>query len=68
MVVETIQFHPPKEFNSVEAAFAYKGKVDANDVISLLVYLAQKGYIEIVEGKKVPAWKSGFYDPQIERI
>lgn len=52
VVVETIQFHPPKEFNSVEAAFAYKGKVDANDVISLLVYLAQKGYIEIVEGKK----------------
>lgn len=52
VVVETIQFHPPKEFNSVEAAFAYKGKVDANDVISLLVYLAQKGYIEIVEGQK----------------
>lgn len=52
-VVETVEFYPPDGLNSLELAFAYKGSADADDVISLLVYLAQKGYICIEEkGKK----------------
>lgn len=52
-VVETVEFYPPDGLNSLELAFAYKGSADADDVISLLVYLAQKGYISIEEkGKK----------------
>lgn len=48
-VVETVEFYPPKGFNSAEIGFLYKGKADANDVISLLIYLANKGYIKIAE-------------------
>ena len=46
-VVETIQFHAPKGFNSLEVALMYRGKVRNKDVVSLIVYLAQKGYIRI---------------------
>ncbi|MEI6579091.1 MAG: DUF2207 domain-containing protein, partial [Eubacteriales bacterium] len=49
MVVETVEFYPPKGFNSAEVGFIYKGKADNNDVISLLIYLANKGYIKISE-------------------
>lgn len=49
MVVETVEFYPPKGFNSAEVGFLYKGKADANDVVSLMIYLANKGYIKITE-------------------
>lgn len=50
-VVETVEFYPPDNLNSVEMAFAWKGRLDSSDVVSLVVYLAQKGYIEIEEKK-----------------
>lgn len=48
-VVETVEFYPPDNLNSIELAFAWKGRLDSSDVVSLIVYLAQKGYIEIEE-------------------
>lgn len=48
-VVETIEFHPPEGFNSAEIGFLYKGSADTKDIISLLVYLADKGYLTIEE-------------------
>jgi len=48
-VVETVEFYPPEGFNSAEVGFLYKGKADNNDAISLLVYLASKGYLRIDE-------------------
>ncbi|MCH5253009.1 MAG: DUF2207 domain-containing protein [Lachnospiraceae bacterium] len=49
-VIETVEFHAPDGLNSVELAFAYKGELSSQDVVSLIVYLAEKGYIEIHEG------------------
>lgn len=48
-VVETLEFYPPEGFNSLEVGFLYKGKADNTDVTSLLIYLANKGYIQIAE-------------------
>ncbi len=48
-VVETVEFYPPEGFNSLEVGFLYKGKADNQDVTSLLIYLANKGYIKITE-------------------
>jgi len=48
-VVEPVEFYPPKGFNSAEVGFLYKGRADANDVVSLLIYLAGKGYLKITE-------------------
>lgn len=48
-VVETIEFYPPEDFNSLEIGYLYKGKATNEDVVSLLIYLADKGYIKISE-------------------
>lgn len=51
-VVETVEFYPPKGFNSLEIGFLYKGRANNKDVTSLLVYLANLGYIKISETEK----------------
>ena len=48
-VIETVEFYPPKDFNSLEVGFLYKGVADIKDITSLLIYLAEKGYIQILE-------------------
>ena len=50
-VVETVEFYPPQGFNSLEVGFLYKGKAENQDVTSLLIYLANQGYIKIVNDK-----------------
>lgn len=48
-VIETVEFYPPAGFNSAEVGFLYKGRADNNEVVSLLIYLANKGYLKICE-------------------
>lgn len=48
-IVETVEFYPPENLNSLEIAYLYKGYITDEDVISLLIYLACKGYIKISE-------------------
>ena len=51
-VVDVVSFYPPENMNSLDVAFAKKGSTNSNDVVSLLVYLASKGYIKIIEDEK----------------
>ena len=51
-VIDTVEFSPPEGKNSLEVAYLYKGKANVNDVTSLLIYLANKGYIQITELNK----------------
>ena len=48
-VVETVEFYPPDNYNSAEIGFLYNGTADDKSVISLLIYLANKGYLKIEE-------------------
>ena len=48
-VVGTEETFPPKGYNSAEMGFFYKGKADTQDVASLLIYLAVRGYVKITE-------------------
>ncbi len=50
-VVETVEFYPPEGLNSLDVGFLYKGKAENKDVTSLLIYLANKGYLEIIDSK-----------------
>lgn len=50
--VDTVEFYPPGDLNSLEIAYLYKGKATSKDVVSLLIYLANKGYIGISEYEK----------------
>ena len=47
--VETIEFYPPNDLNSLEIGFIYNGIAKNKDVTSLLIYLANLGYISIIE-------------------
>ena len=46
-VVKTIEFNPPDSMNSLDVGFYYKGIATNKDVISLLLYFANKGYLKI---------------------
>lgn len=46
-VIETVEFYPPNGLNSLEIGYLYKGKAENYDVTSLLIYLANKGFIKI---------------------
>lgn len=48
-VVETVEFYPPNGMNSADLGFIYKGHSENRDIISLLIYLANKGYLKIEE-------------------
>lgn len=48
-IVETVQFYPPDNCNSAEAEMLYYGRVKTDGVVSMLVYLANKGYIKLDE-------------------
>lgn len=49
--IETVEFYPPEGFNSLDIGFLYNGEATNKDVTSLLIYLANKGYIRIIEAK-----------------
>lgn len=49
IVVDTVEFYPPEGRNSLETGFLYKGEAVNKDVTSLLIYLANKGYLKIEE-------------------
>lgn len=49
VAVETVEFYPPNGMNSAELGFIYKGHSEQKDIISLLIFLANKGYLRIEE-------------------
>lgn len=48
-VVETVEFYPPEGYNSADVGFLYYGEANTQSIVSLLIYLANKGYIKIEE-------------------
>ncbi|MDE7422722.1 MAG: DUF2207 domain-containing protein, partial [Lachnospiraceae bacterium] len=56
-IVEIIEFHPPEGYNSAEVGFLYEGSAETKSILSLLVYLANKGYLEISETEKNELYK-----------
>ena len=59
-IVDDMQYYPPEGMNSLDMAFAYKGKVTNNDAVSLLLHLANQGYIKIVETSHTTMSRGGF--------
>ena len=51
-VIETVEFYPPEGYNPAELSFLYKGKTSNEDIVSLLIYLANKGYLKIEQTEK----------------
>jgi uncharacterized membrane protein YgcG len=47
--VNTVEFGPPDGFTSAEVGYVNDGVVDTRDVVSLILYWADKGYLAIKE-------------------
>lgn len=47
ITISTVEFYPPNGMNSADLGFIYKGHSEQKDIISLLIYLANKGYLRI---------------------
>ena len=56
-VIETVEFYPPEGYNSAEVGFLYEGTADTEGIISLLIYLANKGYLKIEETEEQGLFK-----------
>ncbi|MBR2511490.1 MAG: DUF2207 domain-containing protein, partial [Firmicutes bacterium] len=54
-VTETVEFYPPDDMTSAEVGYVIDGYADDQDLVSLIMYYADKGYLTIEEtgeGKK----------------
>ena len=48
-VVDVVEFYPPEGMSSLEVAYWYKGAASQEDVIPLLIELANEGFVEITQ-------------------
>ena len=48
-MVKTLEFYPPDDLTPGEIGYLVDGKVDKQDVISTIVFLADRGYLQIEE-------------------
>ncbi len=68
-VIETVEFYPPNGYNPAEIAYLYKGDVTSKEIVSLLIYLADKGYLKIEEnGERVTGLLSKEKDFKITKL
>ncbi len=68
-LVETVEFYPPSEYNSAEIAYLFKGNVTSKEIVSLLIYLANKGYLKIEEhGERITGLFSKEKDFKITKL
>lgn len=48
-VIETVEFYPPEGMSSAEIGYIVDGAADKEDIVSMIIYFADKGYLEIEE-------------------
>src|SRR5665648_1255161 len=48
-VVQTVEFYPPDGISPAEVGYIVDGIVDEKDLVSLVIYFAEKGYLTIEE-------------------
>ena len=44
-------YYPPNDFDSVEIGYLYKGLTEETDLVSILIFLANQGYLKIEENE-----------------
>ncbi len=48
-IIPTVEFYPPEGMNPAEVGYVMDGTADKKDLLSLIIYFADKGYIAIEE-------------------
>lgn len=65
-MVKTLEFYPPDDLTPGEIGYLVDGRADKQDIISTIVYLADKGYIEIEEMSRKKFRFIGIREPGAE--
>lgn len=47
--VQTVEFYPPEGFTPADVGYVLNGSAEEKDIVSLVVYWAQQGYLKITE-------------------
>lgn len=63
--INVVEFYPPEGKNSLEIGYLYKGVIDTKDCVSLLIYLANKGYLKI---KELPQKFNAYQEFEITKL
>ncbi len=50
--VQTVEFYPPEGMTSADVGYVIDGLVEDKDIVSLIIYWADKGYMEIHQKEK----------------
>ena len=65
-IIPSIQYHPPDGMDSAAAGYIIDGKADDKDIISLLLYWADKGYVFLKEeGEGITIYKIKDLSPHV---
>lgn len=48
-VIKVVEFYPPDGINCAEMAYSYYGQVSNKDCVPMVITLAEKGYVQIVQ-------------------
>lgn len=51
-LVQTVEFYPPEGLTSADIGYIIDGSVDRKDIISMILYFAEQGYLTIEEREK----------------
>ena len=65
-IIPTVEFYPPEGLTPAEVGFIIDGTVDKKDLVSLIIYYADKGYLSIdqYDKKKFRLTKLKDIDPE----
>ncbi len=69
-VVQTVEFYPPEGMTPGEVGYIIDGVVDKKDLVSMIVYYADKGYLTLREygNKKFEVTKVKDIDPEEKKF
>lgn len=62
-MVKTLEFYPPDDLTPGEIGYIYDGNVDKRDLVSTIVYLADRGYIAIEQENRKDFLLTALRDP-----
>lgn len=62
-MVKTLEFYPPDDLTPGEIGYVYDGNVDKRDLVSTIVYMADKGYLAIEQENRKDFILTSLSDP-----
>ena len=63
-MVQTVEFYPPPDITPADAGYLLDGMANKEDMVSMILYFADKGYLTIEEQQKKNSGFSAIFDAE----